>query len=93
LDALTRFEMQELIERIWQREGFSAVLVTHDVEEAVALGDRVLVLDEGRVALEIEVKLARPRARHGAEFSAIVDRLLAHLLGRRPGEAVALQSA
>ena len=52
LDALTRLEMQGLIERVWQEHGFTAVLVTHDVEEAVALADRIIVLAEGTVALD-----------------------------------------
>ena len=47
LDALTRLEMQTLIEELWLREQFTAVLVTHDVEEAAALADRVLVMEEG----------------------------------------------
>ena len=42
LDALTRIEMQALIEQVWQDEGFTAVLVTHDVTEAVTLADRIL---------------------------------------------------
>ena len=47
LDALTRIDMQQLIETLWRRDGFTSVLVTHDVGEAVALADRILVLDEG----------------------------------------------
>jgi sulfonate transport system ATP-binding protein len=89
LDALTRLEMQALIERIWQRERFSGVLVTHDVEEAVALGDRVLVLQEGRAVLELAVDLPRPRARHAAAFATLVDQLLAQLLGANHLEPVA----
>jgi sulfonate transport system ATP-binding protein len=49
LDALTRLEMQNLIERLWLESRFSAVLVTHDVEEAVALADRVLVMEGGKL--------------------------------------------
>ena len=45
LDALTRIGMQDLIERIWRAQGFTALLVTHDVTEAVALADRILVVD------------------------------------------------
>lgn len=47
LDALTRIEMQLLLERIWRKQKFTAVLVTHDVSEAVALADRIVVIDEG----------------------------------------------
>ncbi|MFO1105101.1 MAG: ATP-binding cassette domain-containing protein [Amaricoccus sp.] len=65
LDALTRIDMQALLERIWRDQGFTAVLVTHDVAEAVVLADRVVVLDHGRIALDLPVPLPRPR-RHGA---------------------------
>ena len=57
--------MQQLIETLWRRDGFTSVLVTHDVGEAVALADRILVLDEGGVALDERVPLTRPRARFG----------------------------
>ena len=63
LDALTRIEMQELIERVWQEKGFTAVVVTHDVSEAVALADRILMLDDGGVRLDVAVDLPRPRRR------------------------------
>ena len=61
LDALTRRDMHELLSRIWQRDGFTTVLITHDVAEAVMLADRVLVLREGRFVLDVEVDAARPR--------------------------------
>ena len=61
LDALTRIEMHRLLEEIWVRRGFTTVLITHDVAEAVALADRVVVLSEGAVALDIEIDLERPR--------------------------------
>ncbi|UUZ85055.1 ATP-binding cassette domain-containing protein [Paenibacillus sp. P26] len=48
LDALTRIEMQRLIERLWLEQRFTVILVTHDVSEAVALADRVLLIDKGR---------------------------------------------
>ncbi|WP_116523103.1 ATP-binding cassette domain-containing protein [Achromobacter insuavis] len=76
LDALTRIGMQQLIEDIWRRDGFTAVLVTHDVGEAVALADRILVIDEGRVVLDERVELARPRARGSAAFAALEARVL-----------------
>jgi sulfonate transport system ATP-binding protein len=86
LDALTRLEMQALLERLWREVGFTGVLVTHDVEEAVALADRVVVLDGGRVALDLPVPLRRPRARQDPAFRALVSRLLAQLLGEAPGQ-------
>jgi sulfonate transport system ATP-binding protein len=48
-------------ERIWLKQKFTAVLVTHDVAEAVALADRVIVIDHGRIALDVDVPLPRPR--------------------------------
>ena len=63
LDALTRIEMHQLIERLWLAQGFTALLVTHDVAEAVALADRVLLIEDGSIALDLRVPLARPRAR------------------------------
>ena len=76
LDALTRLEMQKLIEAIWLRERLTMVLVTHDVEEAVALADRVLVMDEGRVVSEAEINLPRPRARSSLRFVELKEELL-----------------
>ncbi|HMN85415.1 MAG TPA: ATP-binding cassette domain-containing protein [Bauldia sp.] len=61
LDALTRIEMHRLLDRIWREHGFTTVLITHDVAEAVALADRVVVLREGKVALDLPVDLPRPR--------------------------------
>ena len=48
LDALTRIEMQGLIESLWQQHNFTVLLVTHDVSEAVAMADRVLLIEEVR---------------------------------------------
>ena len=48
LDALTRLEMQELIVSLWQEHGFTVLLVTHDVSEAVAMADRVLLIEDGK---------------------------------------------
>ena len=81
LDALTRIEMQRLIESLWLARGFTAVLVTHDVQEAIALADRVLVVEQGRIALDIAVDLPRPRRRDAA-FAALETRLLDRLLAQ-----------
>jgi len=59
LDALTRIEMHALVTQLWQRHQPAILLVTHDVDEAVALADRVLVLDQGRIAREWQVPLRR----------------------------------
>lgn len=80
LDALTRIEMHGLLEGLWLSRGFTTVLITHDVAEAVALADRVIVLKDGRVALDETVAAARPRRELAdpslAELSA---RILAHV--------------
>ncbi|WP_158930243.1 ATP-binding cassette domain-containing protein [Acidisphaera sp. S103] len=82
LDALTRIEMQALIEQVWEDKGFTAIVVTHDVTEAVALADRILLLDAGRVAMDVTVDLPRPRRRGDPEAAAIEGRILDRLLGR-----------
>jgi sulfonate transport system ATP-binding protein len=80
LDALTRISMQGLLGRVWSDQNFTAILVTHDVTEAVALADRVLVIDEGRIALDLDVGVARPRRRGSAELAALEGKILHYLL-------------
>ena len=80
LDALTRIEMQRLIEELWRVQGFTALLVTHDVQDAVALADRVLLIEDGRIALDERVRLPRPRSRGHAGFAAIEERVLSRVL-------------
>lgn len=63
LDALTRIEMQQLIEGLWQQQKFTAILVTHDVSEAVSLADRVVLIDNGEVTMDIAITLERPRTK------------------------------
>lgn len=82
LDALTRIEMHQLIERIWSKQRFAAVLVTHDVSEAVALADRIVVIDEGLIALDLSVNLPRPRRHATPESAAIEARVLEALFGK-----------
>jgi sulfonate transport system ATP-binding protein len=79
LDALTRIEMQRLLERVWQEEGFTALLVTHDVTEAIILGDRVVLIEEGVIRLELPVDLPRPRHRGSPEVAALEARVLGEL--------------
>ena len=80
LDAPTRIEMQRLLEQVWLANGFTAILVTHDVTEAVALADRIVLIDHGAIAADVPVALTRPRRRGSAEFArvgaAILERLL-----------------
>ena len=83
LDALTRIDMQILIEEIWRGSGFTALLVTHDVGEAVALADRILVIEEGRIALDLAVNVPRPRHRGDAALAALEGRILDHLFRDR----------
>ncbi len=80
LDALTRIEMHALIERLWRAHGFTALLVTHDVQEAVALADRVVLIEQGQLGLDQSVSLARPRARGSAEFAGLEAQVLARVL-------------
>jgi sulfonate transport system ATP-binding protein len=80
LDALTRIEMQRLVEQVWLANGFTAILVTHDVAEAVALGDRIVLIDDGAIAADIPVSLTRPRQRGSAEFAQVEAQILERLL-------------
>jgi sulfonate transport system ATP-binding protein len=88
LDALTRIEMHALIERLWREHRFTALLVTHDVHEAVALGDRILLIEEGRIALDQPVPLDRPRARASAGFAALEEHVLQRVLKTSPNDDV-----
>lgn len=79
LDALTRLKMQALVAELCDRHRPGVLLVTHDVEEAVLLADRILVLRDGRISLDERVDLPRPRRIGGETFDALRDRLLAEL--------------
>jgi sulfonate transport system ATP-binding protein len=87
LDALTRIEMHRLIEGLWQRSGFTALLVTHDVQEAVALADRVILVEDGRIALDERIALARPRSHGDAAFAALEKRILDRVLQKPDAQA------
>lgn len=82
LDALTRLEMQQLIHRLWQEQQFTAVLVTHDVEEAVHLADRVLVIEKGQISLDLAVNLPHPRPLGSTALADIKTQVLSQILGR-----------
>lgn len=79
LDALTRIKAQRLVAELWQERGCAVLLVTHDVEEALLLADRVLVMEDGRIAYETAVELPRPRDLSAPRFGALRARLLARL--------------
>lgn len=78
LDALTRANLQQELQRIWASEKITTVLVTHDVEEAVLLGDRVVVMQPhpGRIKRIVNVDLERPRHREDFRLSAIKNDIL-----------------
>lgn len=80
LDALTRIEMQGLIETLWQQHGFTVLLVTHDVSEAIALADRVLLIEDGRIGLDLTIDLPRPRRKGSAKLAELEAEVLARVL-------------
>jgi sulfonate transport system ATP-binding protein len=83
IDALTRLRMHDLVVALWEAHGPSILLVTHDVDEALLLADRAVVLDGGRIAAQIHVGHARPRDPTSPRFAAQRRELLA-LLGVAP---------
>ena len=92
LDALTRIEMQQLIERLWQQHGFTVLLVTHDVAEAVAVADRVILIEEGHIGLDLLVDIPRPRARGSLQLAELETQVLHRVLAL-PGEAPGAEPA
>lgn len=84
LDALTRIEMHALLESIWRDSGFTAVLVTHDVAEAVALADRVLLIEDGQIVIDQRVALPRPRDRTSRRFALLEETILQRILRKWP---------
>lgn len=85
LDALTRIEMQQLIEKLWIKQGFTVVLVTHDISEAVSVADRIILIETGRIGIDLPVNVARPRDRHCPELAAIERLILERVM--RPMES------
>jgi sulfonate transport system ATP-binding protein len=83
LDAFTRSHLQEQLLDIWARENITAVFVTHDVEEAVFLSDRVVVMAPrpGRIQTIVDIDLPRPRVRTDARFGALRRRVVMELTG------------
>lgn len=80
LDALTRIRMHALLMGLWQRHRPAVLIVTHDVDEAVKLADRVLVMAEGRIRDAVHVESGHPRLRHDPVLLAVRERVLG-LLG------------
>jgi sulfonate transport system ATP-binding protein len=79
LDALTRIRMQSLLRDLWQRHRPTVLLVTHDVDEAVLLADRVLLLEDGRLGLDLPIELPHPRSARDPRLTGYRQRLLAAL--------------
>lgn len=82
LDALTRLDMQDLVSVAWRERGMTMVLVTHDVAEAVRLADRVLLLENGRVTLDVMNPASHPRPPRSAEALDLEERILLRLMAR-----------
>jgi len=83
LDALTRSNLQQELQRIWQTEKISMVLVTHDVDEAVILGDRVVVLHArpGRIERVVEIDVPHPRDRDNPQLKRLADEVREAIVG------------
>jgi sulfonate transport system ATP-binding protein len=79
LDALTRIRMHALVQELCARHKPTVLLVTHDVDEAILLADRVLVLTEGLISLDLPVEIPSPRLRTDERFAALRSRLLNEL--------------
>jgi sulfonate transport system ATP-binding protein len=79
LDALTRIKMHALVAHLRQRHRPAILLVTHDVDEAILLADRVIVLTDGALSLDVAVDVESPRLRGAPRFAALRARLLAEL--------------
>src|SRR5215471_17762697 len=94
LDALTREQLQRELLQIWARTGVTVIFVTHSVEEAVLLSDRVVVMSAGpgRIASDIAIDLPRPRDVSSLEFNAVrrdvARRLTSHIAPARNLETV-----
>jgi NitT/TauT family transport system ATP-binding protein len=86
LDAITRAELQDDLLRTCRQQGTTVLFVTHDIQEAVYVGDRIAVMDGGRIVADIGVDLAAPRSqamRHGTDFNACCARVRAAMDGTR----------
>lgn len=87
LDAITRASMQLLLESLLARRPRTVLLVTHDVEEALVLADRVLLMREGRIARDLFIDRERPRHRGDPELAALKEELLEGLVSAQAAQA------
>ena len=92
LDALTRLEMQALIESLWQSQGFTVLLVTHDVSEAVAMADRVLLIEDGKIALDLTVDIPRPRRLGSVRLAELESEVLDRVMTRGETPVIAVKT-
>jgi sulfonate transport system ATP-binding protein len=85
LDAFTKLEMQNLVESIWRKIGFTALLVTHDVREAIRLADRIILIEEGQIAMNIKVDAPRPRHFSSNNLAQLEEEVLNRIMnGKTP---------
>ena len=89
LDALTRIKMHGLVQTLWRTHGCAVLMVTHDVDEALLLADRILILDGGRIVSTETPPVARPRTTDQPGFQHLRRRLLQHLGGLEAEKAEA----
>ena len=92
LDALTRIRMHALLQDLCMRHRPAVLLVTHDVDEAILLADRAVVLTCGRITLDLRLDLERPRDRGHPVFVSMRNRLLLELGVKEPGSPVSVSS-
>lgn len=78
--------MQDLIESLWQQHHFTVLLVTHDVSEAVAMADRVLLIEEGNIGLDLVIDLPRPRRKGSVRLAELEAKVLDRVMKRSPVE-------
>ncbi|EOV0645454.1 aliphatic sulfonates ABC transporter ATP-binding protein [Cronobacter turicensis] len=91
LDALTRLEMQELIVSLWREHGFTVLLVTHDVSESVAMAERVLLIEDGKIGLDMAVDLPHPRHRGMPRLAELEARVLNRVMRKTPAPVRAMK--
>jgi len=91
LDALTRYRMHDLVLALWRVHRPAVLMVTHDVEEAIALADRILVLDGGRIVAEERIGVER--GQRGGLSARLREKLLSHLGGDHGEDVMSLVQA
>jgi ABC-type nitrate/sulfonate/bicarbonate transport system ATPase subunit len=81
LDAFTRMRMQDEVLRLWEARGTTMLLVTHDIDEAIYMSDRIVIMTPrpGRIERTLEIDLERPRLRNSAEFLRLRSDILEFL--------------